>query len=417
MHYVIIGNGGAGISALQAIRGIDRTSDITMISREKHPAYSPCSLPNLLASELDDDGIIRFDDDFHSRHNAELINNAEAVNIHPDKNTIELADGSSVKWDRLLIAAGASPIVPKGLAGLDLDGVYVMGSLDSTLAIRDHADRGARKAVVVGGGFIGIETAVMLGKRGMDVVVVEMLPRILSRMLDPDVSEHVEALMKDHGIDLRTDSTFNGAFGSSCVEQVKIDNEMLACDMVVIAIGVRPNIHLVEGSGVIVKGGIEVDSSMMTNRPGIYAAGDIARVREQVGGLSGSYMTWPNAIEQGRIAGLNMAGQDVKYNGAELINSLDVFEVPVLTMGYNSGMAGAGTEVLKWSDGREIKKALVKDDILIGLQFMGTIRNAGTLYALMKEGAFIGNIKDRLLDDNLVISPDHMPEFRRQFTG
>ncbi|MCK4756994.1 MAG: NAD(P)/FAD-dependent oxidoreductase [Thermoplasmata archaeon] len=405
------------MSALQAIRKYDTESEITIISRERFPAYSPCSLPNLLANELDDDKIMRFEPDFYTQQKASFIKNVEAVEILPETKEILLADGNKLKWDRLLVAAGASPIVPRGIEGLDLEGVHIMGTLDSTMGIREHCERGVENAVVVGGGFIGIETAVMLRKRGIDVVVVEMLPRILSRMLDPDVSEHVEAMLENKGMVLRTGSMFKGAFGSgTSVEQVKIDDEMVDCDMLVIAIGVSPNTRITKNSGIGTDGGILVDTSMRTNIEDIYAAGDIAVVKEQIGGLAGSYMTWPNAIEQGRIAGLNMAGQEAVYNGAELINVLDIFDMPVVTMGYTSSMAG-DCENITWSSGRELKKILLKDDKIIGLQFVNSIRNAGTLYALMKEGSFVGNIGERLVDDNLVISLDTLPDFQKNTRG
>ena len=124
MHYVIIGNGGAGVSALQAIREIDKKSDITIISREKYPAYSPCSLPNLVGGEIDKPKIFRFDSNFYNQLNANFMKNAEAVNIFPDKKKIKLADGKSIKFDKLLISAGAIPITPKGLDNLFVETHY-----------------------------------------------------------------------------------------------------------------------------------------------------------------------------------------------------------------------------------------------------------------------------------------------------
>lgn len=413
MHHVIIGNGGAGISALQAIRKYDTESEVTIISRERFSAYSPCSLPNLLANELDDEKIMRFEPDFYTKQKTNFIKNTEIVEICPDTKEILLADDTNIKWDKLLIAVGASPIVPKGIDGLGLDGVHIMGTLDSTMAIREHCEKSVENAVVVGGGFIGIETAVMLRKRGISVMVVEMLPNILSRMLDPEVSEHVEAILEKKGMNLKTNSTFKGAYGpGTSVQQVKIGDDIVECDMLVIAIGVSPNAHITRNSGIETDGGILVDTSMRTNIQDIYAAGDIAVVKEQIEGRAGSYMTWPNAIEQGRIAGLNMTGQEAVYNGAELVNVLDIFDVPVITMGYTASMVEE-CEKITWSSGRMFKKILLKDDKIIGLQFVDTIRNSGTLYALMKEGAFVGNIKDRLMDDNLVISLDTMPEFQK----
>jgi len=322
LHYVIIGNGGAGVSALQAIREVDKTSNITIISREQYPAYSPCSLPNLIAGEVDKPTIFRFDKQFYYRLNARFMKNTEVLQILPQNKEIKLTNRKSIKFDKLLIATGAKPITPKGIKGLELDGVHIMGTLDSALGILAHLNQGVSRAVVVGGGFMGVETAAMLRKRGIEVSIVEMLPHILSRMLDPDVSEKVAEILKDHGIKLVLNDTLKSVNGKKTVTGVSLGKETLRCDMVVMAIGVAPNIDIAQGSGIAVNQGIIVDPVMQTNKRNIYAAGDIAEVWEQIEGKQGSFAIWPNAVEQGRIAGLNIAGRHTKYDGAEVVLSL-----------------------------------------------------------------------------------------------
>ena len=407
MRHVIIGNGGAGVSALQAIREVDKESDVTIISREQYPAYSPCSLPNLIAGEVDKPTIFRFDKRFYHRLNAKFMKNSEALQILPRDKEVKLADGRNVTFDKLLIATGAKPITPKGMKRLELDGVHVMGTLDSALGILAHINQGVNRAVVVGGGFMGVETAVMLRKREIDVSIVEMLPHILSRMLDPDISEKVAEILKDHGIKLVLNDTVKNVNGSKTVTGVSLRKETLRCDMIVIAIGVTPNIDIFKGSGIAVNQGIVADSTMQTNVKDIYAAGDIAEVREQIEGKQGSFAIWPNAIEQGRIAGLNMAGRLTKYDGAEVVNVLDVFDTPVVAMGYTSMDIGRCKVISRFTS-HTSKKILLKDKKIVGLQFVGTIRNAGTFYSLMKKGTDVSSIKEteRLLDDNFVIAPE-----------
>ncbi len=405
MHYVIIGNGGAGVSALQTIREIDSKSDITIISREQYPAYSPCSLPNLLAGEIDKPKIFRFDKNFYKSLNAKFMKNTEALQIIPRDKKIKLANGNYIKFDKLLIAAGAKAITPKEIKGLELDGVHVMGTLDSALEILAHLNQGASRAVVIGGGFMGVETATMLRKRGIEVSIVEMLPHILSRMLDPDVSEKVAEILKDHGIKLVLNDTLKSVNGKKTVTGVSLGKETLRCDMVVMAIGVAPNIDIAQGSGIRVNQGIIVDSVMQTNKRNIYAAGDIAEVWEQIEGKQGSFAIWPNAVEQGRIAGLNIAGRHTKYDGAEVVNVLDVFDMPVVAMGRTSKEVGRCKVITRFTP-HTSKKILLKNNKLVGLQYVGTIRNAGTFYSLMKKGSDVSGIAERLLDDNFVIAPD-----------
>jgi NAD(P)H-nitrite reductase large subunit len=405
LHYVIIGNGGAGVSALQTIREEDKKSDITIISREPYPAYSPCSLPNLIGGEIDKPTIFRFDRHFYHRLNAKFRKNIEALKISPNDKKVELANGNSIRFDKLLISAGAKPITPKGIEGLDLDGVHIMGTLDSSLEIIENIKQGVKHAVVVGGGFMGVETANMLKKRGINVTIIEMLPHILSRMIDPDVSDKVAEILKKHDIRLLLNDTVRSVNGKKKVTGVTLSKKKLNCDMVVLAIGVVPNVEIVKGSSIKINQGIIVDSKMQTNKKDIYAAGDIAEVWEQIEGKHGSFAIWPNAIEQGRIAGLNMTGKHTKYEGAEVVNVLDVFDVPVVAMGRISKDIGKCKAISRVTP-HTYKKILLKKNRLVGLQFVGSIRNVGTFYSIMKKGSDISGIEERLLDDNLVISPN-----------
>lgn len=405
MHYVIIGNGGAGVSALQTIREIDKKSDITIISREQYPAYSPCSLPNLIGGEVDKPTIFRFDKQFYNRLNAKFMKNTEALQIFPKNKQVKLAKGKNIKFDKLLIAAGAKPITPKGVKGLELDGVHIMGTLDSALGILEHIKQGVKHAVIIGGGFMGVETATMLRKRGIDITIVEMLSHILSRMLDPDISEKVVEILKQHGIKIVLNDIVKSITGDKKVTCVSLNKTKLICDMVILAIGVRSNIEIVEGSGIKTNQGIIVDLKMQTNKKDIFAAGDITEVREQIEGVQGSFAIWPNAIEQGKIAGLNIAEKHTKYDGAEVVNVLDIFNTPIVAMGRTSKEIGKCKVISRFTP-QFSKKILLKNNRIVGLQFVGTIRNAGTFYTLMKKGSDISAIEDRLLEDNLVIAPD-----------
>jgi NAD(P)H-nitrite reductase large subunit len=407
LHYVIIGNGGAGISALETIRSVDKKSDITIISKEKYPAYSPCSLPNLIGGEIDQTTIIRFDKQFYKKQNVNFVKNTEILNIVPDKKEIRDSDGNSIKYDKLLIATGAKPITPKGIDGLDLEGVHVMGTLDSTLSIIDHIKKGVKKTVVVGGGFIGIEIATMLKLKNIDVCIVEMLPHILSRMIDTDMSEKVEDILKKHGVELHLNKSVKSVNGNNKVESVSVDNKKISCDMVILAIGVSSNIEIVKETGINTNKGIIVNSKMQTNKKDIFAAGDITEVTEQIEGKQGSFAIWPNAIEQGRIAGLNMVGNNTDYAGAEVINVLDVFNTPIIAMGRTSKEIDKCKIISRFTP-QTSKKILLKNNRIVGLQFIGTIRNTGTFYSLMKNGDDVNDIIDRLLDDNFIINPSTM---------
>jgi NAD(P)H-nitrite reductase large subunit len=405
LHHVIIGNGAAGISALQAIRSVDKESKVTIISREGYTAYSPCSIPDLISGEMEKDMIFRFDEGFYDRHNARFLKGSGVTSINPKRKEVKTESGERVKYDRLLIAAGSAPIIPRNLKGLDLEGVHVMGGLDSALKIRAQVEQGAKKAAIVGGGFMGSETAITLRKMGVKPIIVEMLPRILSRMLDPDISEKVEKMLKDRGIDIVVGDSVTEIKGKKKVNGLSLKKKGIKCDMVVLAIGVVPNVGLTKGSGIKINHGILVNTTMKTNKKDIYAAGDIAEVREQIWGSQGSFATWPNAVEQGRIAGLNIAGAHADYAGADLVNVLNVFETPVVAMGKVLNDVG-GARTLSKNTPSWHKKLILKDNRLLGLQFIGTMRNTGMLYSLMKSGSDVGSIENRLLDDNLAFASE-----------
>jgi NAD(P)H-nitrite reductase large subunit len=319
-----------------------------------------------------------------------------------------LSNKKHLKYDKLLIAIGATPIVPKDIKGLDLDGVHIMGTLDSTLDILKQLKDGVNHAIVIGGGFMGVETATMLRKRGLKVTIVEMLPNILSRMLDPDIAEKVIEILTNHGIHLILNQKVKRINGPQKVTGVSLDNQRLSADMVVSAIGVRPNIHILNNTGIQTHQGVIVNSYMQTTIKNIYAAGDITEVYEQIAGKNGSYAIWPNAIEQGRIAGLNMAGKQTIYDGAEVVNVLDVFDIPVVAMGQITKDIGKCIVLSRFTPSNS-KKMLLKNNRIIGLQFVGTIRNTGTFYGMMKKGIDIGSVSNRLLDDNFVITPETLP--------
>jgi NAD(P)H-nitrite reductase large subunit len=405
LHYVIIGNGGAGISALQAIREVDKTTDITIISHEKYPPYSPCSLPNLIAGELDTPTIFRFDKQFYHRLNAKFLKNTTAIQIQPQNKEIKIKNRKNIKFDKLLIATGATPIIPKKIDGLELDGVHVMGTLDSSLGIINHLNQGVSRAIVIGGGFMGVETATMLRKRKIEVSIIEMLPHLLSRMLDPDVSEKVAEILKNQGIKLVLNDSVMTINGEKKVKSVSLGKSKLNCDMIIIAIGVIPSIELIKDSGITVNQGIIVDSTMQTNIKDIYAAGDVAEVRDQIEGELGSFAIWPNAISQGWIAGSNMANKKIIYEGAEVVNVLDIFDIPVVAMGRTSKEIGK-CKVITRNTPHSFKKIIVKNNKIVGLQFVGTIQNVGTFYSLMKKGSDVSGILDRILDDNFIITPE-----------
>ncbi|UCD92561.1 MAG: NAD(P)/FAD-dependent oxidoreductase [Methanobacteriota archaeon] len=399
MHVVVIGTGGAGISAIQTMRELDKKCKITAISKEKFMPYSPCSLPYLIGGEIKKKNIFRVGKDFYERNKVKPLLGKTVSMIMPEEKSV-LVDGRKVKYDKLLVAAGSQPLRPP-IPGIDLDGVFGLGNLGDAERILKWVKKGARKAVVLGAGFIGVESAVALRRLGLEVLVVEMLESVLPKMLDEDMSLEVQKILEKEGIRFKLGKQVSEIIGNGTVKGVLSGKKRSSCDMVVLGIGVRPNTEFLKGSGIKTNYGILVDDHLRTSVKDIYAAGDIVEAEDKIRGSKMVNAIWPNAVEQGKIAGHNIVGVDREYEGLQSINILDVYGVPVLSMGMAS-FELKSPEVEKVKTNRSVKKMVMKDGKIAGVQMIGAITNSGHLLSLVKRGIDVEEIRHHLLDERYV---------------
>jgi len=395
MRFLIIGAGAAGLSALKAIREIDSDSEITILKKEDVPPYSLSSLPFNLAGEIKDEKMSRFDDDYFQVMKAKVVV-GKATGILTDSMKVLLDGGSEIGYDKLLIASGSSAIVPR-ISGLEKEGVHTMGSLSDTFELREAA-KYADRIVVIGAGFVGLEAAIALRKLGKEIVVVEMLARVLPRMLDPDMAAIAQKMLESNGIELRLGDQVKEVLGESRATGVKLGKGEVKCDLVVVGIGVRPNIELVKGTPIKTNIGVVVDDTMRTTVADVYAAGDIVETPDPLSGKTRIAAIWPNAIEQGRVAGRNMAGVGTHYSGPLSVNIINIFDVPVVALGLMASDV-EGAESLLVNRGGNARKLVIKDDKAIGLQSIGYVRNLGFILGLINKNQRLGELKGRLLDE------------------
>jgi NAD(P)H-nitrite reductase large subunit len=396
---VIIGTGGAGISAIRTIRSVDEKCRITAISQENQMPYSPCSLPHLIGGDIEKKNIYRVGKGFFKENNVRALLGTTVSKIVPKEKTV-LADDGKIKYDKLLVAAGSVPLRPP-IPGINTKGVFTLGNMDDADKILKWAAKGAKKAIVLGAGFIGVECAIALRKLGLQVSVFEMLDWVLPKMLDEDASGEVQKVLEREGIEFHLGQQVSGIVGDGSVTGVVVGKKKSPCDTIVLGIGVKPNIEFLKGSRIKVNHGIVVDEHMRTSVKEIYAAGDIAEADDRIRGIKRVNAIWPNAIEQGRIAGYNIAGTDKVYDGVESLNILDVYGVPVLSMGMSS-FELKDFEVEKSRTNRSFKKLLLKDGKIAGVQMVGAIRNSGYLLGLVKKGVEVDDIREHLLEDKFV---------------
>ena len=335
MRVVIIGNSATAVGAVESIRQHDQACEIVVVSEEPHGIYSRPMLSHFLAGEIDRPRLSYRPADFYSRHNVRPLLNARVTAIDVDGHSVQLATGQGLRYDKLLIATGGSPIVPP-VPGIESGGVFSFTRLDETLAMLRYLEQGGvEHAVVVGGGMIGIKATDALVKRGLRVTLVELAPRILSAALDETSSRLMTRVLNDAGVEVVTQATVvaihaeggEGSAGEPRIAGVTLDSGRdAACQMLVFGIGVRPNASLAKEAGIAVNRGVVVDEYMRTSAPDVYAAGDVASFPDPYLDRRRRVEHEDAANSMGRVAGQAMAGGDSTYDYSPMFYS-DMFDL------------------------------------------------------------------------------------------
>ncbi|MFC2019060.1 NAD(P)/FAD-dependent oxidoreductase [Chloroflexota bacterium] len=305
VKYLIIGNSAGGIGAAEAIRQAGDAGSILIISEEPYPAYSRPLISEYLADGCSLERMLFRPVDFYEKNSIQTILGAKVEQLDVDEHLVRLSDGRVIAWGKLLLATGGVPIVPP-MGGVDRSGVFTFTTLDDAKAI-DQFLNGSERAVVIGGGLIGVSVTEALVKRGVGVSVVEMKERILNTILDETASALAADALERAGVDIITGHTVAEIVGNSArggASGVTLDDGSgLAADLVVVAIGVRPRTELVAEAGIQINRGIVVDRYMATSHPDVYACGDVAEAYDFVYGENRLAPIWPNAYLGGRVAG------------------------------------------------------------------------------------------------------------------
>ncbi|SHI42428.1 Pyridine nucleotide-disulphide oxidoreductase [Desulfosporosinus lacus DSM 15449] len=392
MRYLIIGNSAAGIFAAETIRGLDSNGKITMISKEDCLPYSRCLTSYFLGKEISEEGMNIRNKDFYTQTGIDF-RGGNAERVDSDYKCVWLDSGEKVGYDKLLIATGASPFSPP-LEGSDMKGVFQLRTSADAKAMAEFAPK-VKTAVVMGAGLVGLKGAHGLHELGIKVIVVGSAPYLMRYSTDPESSEILIRLLENDGYRILLNTKAERILGERnsegrmAVSGVVLNSgEHIPCQMVLKAIGVRPNVQLVEGSGVFVNKGIVVDEEMETHVKDIYAAGDVAEADDFLQGGKSVSALWPTATEQGIIAGYNMAGVKRSYPGALALNSAVICGVGLISAGIMNLPPGEGI-VLKAVEPKRnfYRKFVIKDGRLIGMIMVGKIEGAGILSGLIRKKA------------------------------
>jgi NAD(P)H-nitrite reductase large subunit len=400
IKYLIIGNSAGGIGAAEAIRELDSAGTVAIISDEPYPAYSRPLISEHLFEGRSLERMLYRPADFYEKNNIQTLFGEKVAEIDFSGHSLKLQSGKRLEWQKLLLATGGSPIVPK-LDGGDAKGVFTFTKLDDAKAIDKFLSKrkGEAKALVIGGGLIGVSATEALVKRGVKVTIVEMKGWILNTILDEEGAELEAKALVEAGVEIVTGHTvakINKA--KSAVDGAILDDgKAIACDLVVIAIGVTPRLDL--AVGLKTNRGIIVDRTMQTSVPDVYACGDVAEAYDFVFGENRVTPVWPNAYVGGRVAGQNMAGTKAEYGGGTAMNSLKYFGVDIVSAGMVSPPDKSYDVIIKRGDG-VYKKVILKDGRVTGLVFAGDIEKSGIIYNLMKDKVKVDGFKDELVSDD-----------------
>ncbi|MCZ6486971.1 MAG: FAD-dependent oxidoreductase [Gammaproteobacteria bacterium] len=399
MQHIIIGAGPAGVVAAETLRKCDAEAAITIIGDEPEPPYSRMAIPYFLSNNIGEEGSYLRDPDAHySKQNIELVQQrVEKIDVKAKQ--LALADGSTRRYDKLLLATGASAISPP-IPGLDLPQVHSCWTLEDARHIIELAQPGAN-VVLIGAGFIGCIILESLVKRGIRLTVIETGNRMVPRMLNDKAGGLLEKWCVEKGIDVHTSCSVESvkAADNNEVEVSLSDGSKLPAALVITATGVKPNVDMLEGTDIKLDIGILVNHSMQTSNSDIYAAGDVAQGIDFSTGNFEVQAIQPTATDHGRIAGLNMAGNTTEHHGTVNMNILDTVGLISCSFGLWMGVEG-GDQAELYNPGEFQYINLQFDgDCLVGASTVGKIQHIGVLRGLIESRIDLGPWKDRLLKD------------------
>jgi 3-phenylpropionate/trans-cinnamate dioxygenase ferredoxin reductase component len=331
--FVIVGASVAGAKAAETLRAEGFDGRVVLVGAEDERPYErPPLSKDYLRGEVDRETVYVHPEDYYADHDIELRLGATAVSLNAAARELALDDGERLRYDRLLLATGAEPR-RLSIAGGDLDGVLYLRSVADCDALRERLDRGGA-VVVIGAGWIGAEVAASARQRGLEVTIVDPMTVPLERVLGTEVGAVYRDIHLDHGVQMLMGSGVEAFEGGNAVERVRTsDGRELACDFVVVGVGVQPRIALAGQAGLAVENGILVDAHLQTSAPGVFAAGDVANAHHPFYGERLRVEHWANALHQGPVAARAMLDQSDVYDRVPYFFS-DQYEVGMEYAGF-----------------------------------------------------------------------------------
>ncbi|MCK5628147.1 FAD-dependent oxidoreductase [Candidatus Bathyarchaeota archaeon] len=350
---VVVGANASGVEAAAATRKKDRTAEIILVTNEKQAGYSRCGLPFVIGGEIPNfSDLIVYPTAYFKMLKLNLKTETEVTSINTKEKIIVTIDKTGTKeevdYDNLVIATGANSFIPP-IKGREKQGIYNLRTIEDGKRINNAIENGAKSSVVMGAGLIGLETAVALLERGLEVTVVELLPQVLPAMLDPDIAKIVQEFLQQRGLNILTGKGVEEFLGTEKVTGIIAGGEHISADLFISAFGVRANTKLAVDAGIMLgeTRAIKTSSRMETNVAGIYAVGDCAETKHLITNKPVCAQLGTVAVRQGKVAGKNIGGGDAFFKGvlASAVTKLSDVEVGVTGL-TEKGAKRAGLETV-----------------------------------------------------------------------
>jgi nitrite reductase (NADH) large subunit len=399
---VIVGASAAGSAAAEAVRRLDQTCSVILVSDEPVPLYSRCLLSDYLLGQIGL-GQLVFQSWNWPQDLGVAVIQEPAVALDLAAGRVITRSGQRLPYDRLLLATGASPILPAA-TGLQTGNVFTLYRLDEVDAALRALAR-VHQVVVQGAGKVGVKAAEAVAARGIPVTLVEQASHLLPGMLDSPSASWLQQLLAARGVRVQTGTSVTGV-GSrqNQVAEICLDSgARLPCDLFLVAIGGRPNISLATEVGIQANRGILVDAHMQTSEEGVFAAGDAAEASLSQSGQRSVVANWLNAVQQGRVAGRSLAGATTSYAGSVRANALRLAGLPVVSVGDVNGSGDDDWGELDKEAGT-YRRLVFRDSRLIGaIQVGGDVHDVGILSSLIKSGANVAGLEASLFADSFAL--------------
>ena len=381
MKYVIIGNSTAAIGTVQGIREYDKDGQIVLISDESYHTYSRPLISYWLLGKVTEENMRYRNTDFYEKNNVDTLFSTKVTSVDANSKEVIIENGNRISYDKLMIATGSKPFVPP-MDGLDtVEKKFTFMNLDSAKAVKEALDCNANstyaaKVLIVGAGLIGLKAAEAMEHMNVQMTVIDLADRILPSILDIDSSATMQKYIESKGVKFVLNTSVTKFDKNKAVLKT---GETLDFDILILAVGVRPNTELVAEAGGKVNRGIVTDQTQLTSLNNVYSAGDCTESFDISSNTNKILALLPNAFAQGEIAGRNMAGKTFNYINAIPMNAIGFFGLHIITAGSYEG------EAYIEANGNNYKKLVIADGKLKGFILMGDVTRAGIYTSMIKE--------------------------------